>query len=241
MLFQIDRASLRDVCSEYGVVRACHAHYPSEVALVCFSSIEEAVQAKTGLDKNPSISGVQVSAEFASEAGIKDLCEQFELSIDTASSTASAGDDEGSEGTQENRKQGGWPEAMTSAPAVSITTTAECALPAISKATPLSLSEINSSSSRKWGDGSHHHHGPAHFARQESERSTTSTPGSMWSDGGFLSGFSSPWLSSVPTSLGGGGSPSSSSTAPISMTSSSSQEEAGLQLSRNGQSFLPGN
>lgn len=180
------------------MVRACHADYNSEVGLICFSSIEEAIQAKTGLDKNPSISGVQVSAEFASEADIKDLCEQFELNIDTATSLSSSVNSTNPTGQEGGAAHGGWPGTGASAPSAA---TELSAVPTISQATPLSLSEINSSSTASsWeSSGEHATGGSTHFSRQVSERSTTSTPGSMWSDGGFLSGFSSPWLSSGPT------------------------------------------
>lgn len=234
------------------MVRACHAHYPSEVALVCFSSIEEAVQAKAGLDKNPSISGVQVHAEFASEADIKDLCEQFELSIDTAASADPAPPSSSSssaaaslEGKGQGGGGGGWPRTSVS---VSMVPSASS-----SQAPPLSLSEINSGSSgpsQQWG-GVVNRMAAApptsiHFGRQASEMSTVSTPGSMWSDGGFLSGFSSPWLSSSPTSLGGvvsssGGSGGVASTGgPTSMMPSHDQS-AGLAIDQTGQPFLPGN
>jgi hypothetical protein len=71
----------------------------------------------------------------------------------------------------------------------------------------------------------------------------------MWSDGGFLSGFSSPWLSSGPvssTSMGsnGGGVVNATSSGPCSMTppqdTVTSHNFTLPSNCANGQSFLPG-
>lgn len=196
------------------MVRVCHTHYQSKLALVCFTTIEEAIQAKTGLDKNPFIAGILVSAQFASEANIKELCQQFQVSLDAE---------------QRERENKGWPGHSTSSGGP--------AAPSNGKQhpqnAPLSLANLNSSAiatTPQW-EG-HTPGGFGHYARQNSE---VSTPGSsMWSDGGFLSGVSSPWFSSGPVSSTSMG---SSTSGPCSMTSP--QESANTTIT-TGQSLLPG-
>lgn len=191
------------------MVRVCHAHHPSELALICFNSIEEAVQAKTGLDKCPSISGVLIMSQFASEGDIKELCEQFQMS-------------HSADRREERRGEGqGWPSHSSSDTKLSHPTTMA--------PTSLPLSAVAAT----WDN---HTPSPAHFSRQQS--SNVSTPGSMWSDGGFLSGFSSPWLSSGPTSSASvSGSRSASGSSP---QDNSSGVNRAPPSNCGGQSFLPG-
>lgn len=210
---QIDTASLRDVCCEYGTVRVCHTLHQSELALICFSSMDEAIQAKAGLDKNPSISGVPISAHFASEANIKELCEQLQVGINS-----------------EQHQHRGWP---SDARSESVETTS-----VVTHKTSLTLSDVSSSTApAQWES-----HTPAStpFSRQTSEMSSSS----MWSDGGFLSGFSSPWISSGPVSSTSMGS-SASNSGPCSVASpqdaaTSTVSNFTLPSNSTGQSFLPG-
>ncbi len=67
---QVDEASIRDVCSEYGIIHSCLMDMATESALVHYGSQEEAALAKAGLDKNPAISGVSVAIDFATEAEV---------------------------------------------------------------------------------------------------------------------------------------------------------------------------
>ena len=218
-LSQIDPTTLREVCSKYGMVRVCHTDHPSELALICFNNIDEAIQAKTALDKTPSISGVSVMAQFASEGDIKELCEQFQLSHDAAA--VKREEDRASAHT--------WPGRSSSETKLSQPTSAT--------PTPSSLA-LSAVAAASWDN---HTPSPAQFSRQQS--SEVGTPGSMWSEGGFLSGFSSPWLS---TASAGSGSSSAGGTSggPCSMTSP--QENASSGMNANlpgncaGQSFLPG-
>lgn len=217
---QIDTASLRDVCCEYGTVRVCHTHYQSELALICFSSVDEAINAKAGLDKNPSISGVSVSAYFASEANIKELCEQLQVGINS-----------------EQHQRRGWP---SDAHSESVETTS-----VVTHKTSLTLSDVSGSTTNAQWES----HTPvsAPFSRQTSDMSTPGSS-SMWSDGGFLSGFSSPWLSSGPvssTSMGSNGGNTASNSGPGSVVSpqdatTSTISNFTLTGNSTGQSFLPG-
>lgn len=184
-------------------MRVCHTHYQSELALICFSSMDEAIQAKAGLDKDPSISGVPVSAQFASEANIKELCEQLQVGINS-----------------EHNQQRGWPSDARSESAVATTSGTH--------KTSLTLSDVSGATTpAQWEN-----HTPlsAPFSRQTSEVSNSS----MWSDGGFLSGFSSPWLSSGPVSSTSMGmaSPQDATTSTVSNFT--------LPGNSTGQSFLPG-
>lgn len=204
--------------------------------------MEEAIQAKTGLDKSPSISGVLVSTQFASEANIKDLCEQFQ----------------GNAQPREQNEKVGWP-GTDSTSSVAVTEN-KASHPTTTSSSSDGQSVV---SPLQWGDGHYQqqqqqHQSSSHFSRQQSSEmmSIASTPGSasMWSDGGFLSGFSSPWVSSGPSSISSstnmtpsGGGPTSmtpSGGGPMSMTSpqesAASVATAGPPVASNGQSFLPG-
>lgn len=67
---QVDNASLKEVCSEYGRVLRCMVDIHSETALVQYNSVDEAMQAKAGLDKNPTICDVTVVPDFASRRDV---------------------------------------------------------------------------------------------------------------------------------------------------------------------------
>ena len=64
------------------MLKMFYAHHQSECALVCYYSVEEAVQAKTLLDKNPTIGGIPVTFQLASTSTIEELCEQIQLRTD---------------------------------------------------------------------------------------------------------------------------------------------------------------
>ena len=53
------------MCSEFGRVHSLSISPSSDVALVSYSSREEATQAKSGLDKSPVICGINVCVDFA--------------------------------------------------------------------------------------------------------------------------------------------------------------------------------
>ena len=76
VMFQVDKASLKEVCGEYGRVLTCLIDPSSESALVHYGSEDEAMQAKAGLDKNPTICGVTVVSDFASSADLSVLYSQ---------------------------------------------------------------------------------------------------------------------------------------------------------------------
>ena len=67
---QVDEASLRDVCNEFGMLQSVALSRASETAVVQYPSKEQAMQAKTGLDKSPVICGVNVMVDFASETEV---------------------------------------------------------------------------------------------------------------------------------------------------------------------------
>ena len=62
---QVDETSLREVCNEFGRVHSLSISPSSDLALVSYSSREEAMQAKSGLDKSPVICGTSVCVDFA--------------------------------------------------------------------------------------------------------------------------------------------------------------------------------
>ena len=189
---QVSSSVIKDVCSEFGVLKVCYTSHQSECALLCYSSIEEAVQAKTALDKNPTISGIPITVQFASESTIKEICEQLQLRLDS---------DQQQQQQTKDGKQSPWGFSTSLQANQSLLNSA--ALPNISYSTssqweshtqapsPLYQSSLDSN-----GGG-----GSSHFSHQNSE---LSTPGaSVWSDGGFLSGFSSSWHSSLSSARGG--------------------------------------
>lgn len=73
MYLQVDEASLRDVCSEFGLVESVSLHPDTETAIVQFSSKDQAMQAKAGLDKSPVICGVSVAVDFMSNDKVSNL------------------------------------------------------------------------------------------------------------------------------------------------------------------------
>ncbi|XP_019849214.1 PREDICTED: trinucleotide repeat-containing gene 6B protein-like isoform X2 [Amphimedon queenslandica] len=85
---QIDETSLREVCSEYGKVLACTINSFNESVLIRYSTKEEAALAKSGLDRNPSICGVYVNPQFASEADISSFSDQRTPSSNISLSSA---------------------------------------------------------------------------------------------------------------------------------------------------------
>ena len=194
-------------------MKVCYIYYPSEFAIICFCSTEEAIQAKTGLDKSPSISGVLVSAQFASESNIKEICEQLQINI----------------GTEQQQENKGWSGAIEKSNPTSIQTS----------------SSLTNSSAQWESDNPGGVPYPSTldnpFTRQTSEMSVASTPGSssMWSEGGFLSSFSSSWYNFSS----GSGEGSMNLTVPSRSSSTASPPESssglGLQNANNVKSLLP--
>lgn len=70
---QVDEASLRDVCSEFGMLESVVFSRETETAVVQYTSKEQAMQAKSGLDKSPVICGVTVVVDFVSEEKVASL------------------------------------------------------------------------------------------------------------------------------------------------------------------------
>ena len=66
-LCQVDEASLRDVCSEFGHLETVAINADSETAVVQYSTREQAMQAKIGLDKSPVVCGVSITVDFVSK------------------------------------------------------------------------------------------------------------------------------------------------------------------------------
>lgn len=213
---QVNQRTVKEVCSEYGELKVCYIHQPSEFCLICYCTIEEAAQAKNALDKNPAINGVHVTVECASESGIKHICEQLRVRLDL---------DKQQEEEEEAKHQSWGFGAVTqhnpSQPKPSLpsfTASSQWDGPAAPQAPPTlsvptsSSSLENSSNSISNGNSSSGNTGSL-FNRQSSE---LSTPGSsVWSDPGFLSGFSSPWqsgFSSTGAVSGGSGGNSGSFT-----------------------------
>ena len=67
VFIQVDEASLRDVCSEFGKLESVAFNPETETAIVQYASKEQAMQAKSGLDKSPVICGVTVAVDFVSD------------------------------------------------------------------------------------------------------------------------------------------------------------------------------
>lgn len=91
LCLQIDESSLRDVCSECGVIQSCVINSALESALIHYNSSDEAILAKTGLDKNPTICGVDVTSDFASESDIAIFLEQLSIPKDETGVVAAGG------------------------------------------------------------------------------------------------------------------------------------------------------
>lgn len=73
---QVDEASLREVCSEYGKVLSCSMNHFNEAVLIQYCNKEEAALAKNGLEKNPIICGVCVTPCFATDLDIASFLDQ---------------------------------------------------------------------------------------------------------------------------------------------------------------------
>lgn len=231
------------MCSAFGVLKVCYMHHQSECALLCYSSIEEAVQAKTALDKSPTINGIPFTVQFASESAIQEICEQLQLRLDSDQQHQQPKDD----------KQSSWGFNASSQANQSLPNSAT--LPNIPYSassqwesrtqTPTSLYPSSLDNNASSGGGS------SHFSHQNSE---LSTPGSsVWSDGGFLSGFSSSWHNSLSSGGLSGGSAGNSMNAgnnngsfPLTSPHHDTADSSSLSTinssmnTTTAQSFLPG-
>lgn len=76
---QVDEASLRDVCSEFGRVQSVTINPTTESAIVKYTTKEDAMQAKSGLDKSPVICDVNVCVDFATSEDVSDFYSQTQL------------------------------------------------------------------------------------------------------------------------------------------------------------------
>lgn len=70
---QVDKASLRDVCSEFGILKTVVLIPGTERAFVQYANKDQAMQAKIGLDKSPVICGVSVAVDFVPEEKVSGL------------------------------------------------------------------------------------------------------------------------------------------------------------------------
>lgn len=170
---------MKEACSPYGDVEACVIDYASECALVRYPSIEEAIIAKSAFDRSPRICGVGVIVEFVSEADIKLVSEGL--------SKVSAADQADFSGTTS------WYSGSVRDQTITNLSGAEQ-----STDTTIFNEEKSQESFPKWGSITSHSNPP--FV-QQSTSSQTSTPGSssLWNDGGFLSGLTSPWHNNFNT------------------------------------------
>ena len=66
------------MCSEFGILESVVFSPSIETALVQYSSKEQAMQAKTGLDKSPVICGVSVAVDFVSEDKVSNFLLQLQ-------------------------------------------------------------------------------------------------------------------------------------------------------------------
>ena len=179
-ILQVDEPSLRDVCSEYGALQTCLINLASECALICYSSKEEAIQAKTGLDKNPSICGINVVADFAAETDLGYFYEKEEGNI----IPPRVGMSEESTPSWFNEPIRGEMNSETLAAAT----------------------EEGTAKPSKWDDPSYSSlpmmlpPGVASETSTHVTANSTPTPtsgSSLWGDGSFLSGLASPWRENV--------------------------------------------
>ena len=85
---QVDEASLRDVCSEFGRVQSITINPSTESAIVKYTTKEDAMQAKSGLDKSPVICDVSVCVDFATTEDVSDFYSQTQLAGSISSGPA---------------------------------------------------------------------------------------------------------------------------------------------------------
>lgn len=85
---QVDEASLRDVCSEFGMVQSVAINPSTESAIVKYTTKEDAMQAKSGLDKSPVICDVNVCVDFATTEDMSDFYSQTQLAGSVSSGPA---------------------------------------------------------------------------------------------------------------------------------------------------------
>lgn len=168
--------------------------------------------AKTTFDRAPNVCGVVVSAEFISENDVKVICD----SIVKESATR-----------QEHFPSTSWYSESTS----DHVSTSLCGQE--QSDSPIYSKEKDQENFPKWGSITSHSGSPYVL---QSSNSKPSTPGSssLWNDGGFLSGLSSPWHHDISSP-----SPSSnvdSMTPAASMTTNPSVSGAGLSTMST---FLP--
>lgn len=180
---QIDEPSLRDVCSEYGQIQSIHHSVASELAVIQYASEDVAIQAKLGLDKNPTICDVIVSVDFASSSDVAIFLEATENSAQEMAS-APVGS---SHSEPASTPQSAWLSKH-------INTTSDNTLP--------STSEQSGDSTSFSGDFN-----PVHHPGYPPQKSAATGPplaahdggtpaqDAHWMEGGFLSGLSSPWHS----------------------------------------------
>lgn len=246
LTLQVSQSSVEEVCSEFGELKVCYIHQPSEFCLIYYSTIEEASQAKAALDKSPSINGVNVTVEFASESDIKDICEHLQVRLDL--------DKQQHQDEAVGPKHQSWGFNPTSQPSPAASQSKSSTLSSssqwgkarvsvqVTSTTGMSsASSLENSGNAGSNNNSSSGNTGSLFNRQSSE---LSTPGSssVWSDPGFLSGFSSPWQSGFSSSgaiSGGSGINSGSFSLTSPQQGSVDVSSVNNNNSANGEPFLP--
>ena len=202
LIVQVDSASLKEVCSEYGRVLRCMIDVHSESALVQYNSVDEALQAKAGLDKNPTICDMTVVSDFASRRDVEVLCNLSSRRPGSVLSGREAGSAiSGREALEESTPS--WFTDGEDIPPDSVS------LPPSSSSSSSSSSHSSAVGGSKWREpvslsSGASVHPSFHQAALTSGTRPAAVSMSPWGSGAeFLPGLSSPWHAN----LGGSGKP----------------------------------
>ena len=198
------------MCSEFGHIESLAIVPNSETAIVQYSSKEQAVLAKSGLDKSPIVCGVTVSVDFISEQKASVFItgqQQQQQHVDGGEQPAvreqwlSKSEPGQSEGPASGQLADGshW-DNMGMVGRFSQTNTP-----------PTNTTSSSMGRDRGGGEGSE-------------------PPNTPWSNSGFLPGLTSPWSSTPATESG---------LFPSSSSSSSKQEPATMSSSPSLSTYLP--
>ena len=171
------------MCSEFGAIQTCIINPVMESALIHYSTCDEAIQAKSGLDKNPTICGVNITSDFATNADIGTFFEQLTTPSEDASVSATG--------------RLNMPSALAETTPSWFTDSLgeeRTLSPPSSTAHTSAADEGHNSAPPKWDDP------PYPFncdttPMASMSGATTATTGnrSLWSDGSFLPGLPTPW------------------------------------------------
>ena len=177
---QVDESSLRDVCSECGVFQSCMINPALEIALIRYNSCDEAILSKTGLDKNPTICGVDVTSDFAADTDIATFFEQLK----EEAGMAAAG------GLNMPSALGEVAQSWYSGPLDRDGPT----LPPSSLPSAHTTDEGPNKAPLKWDDPpTPFSSNPSTMAGMSGATTTAVGDNSLWSNGGFLPGLPTPW------------------------------------------------